>query len=596
MKDTFTRCIKKGAYLTIGLFFVISCDTRKPTTPTLEQYYSENVDSLVYQLQLLEKSNDLASIQAKYLKSRMYFKRLEPIMQFTEVENYETLNQPNLLQVEEEDQTNIRIQQPEGFQVIEEEIFSNEIDLEFLKSKINFIISRIQLMKKNNSVEKMKPHHILLAVRTSIISVATTGVTGFDSPAALHSLTDAKNVYQSLSTILSINESAFTDSSLFEEWKNEIDATLSDLDSEFESFDRFHFIINHTNKQFDLWNKTVKDWGVTIPIELALKNDATTLFSSNSFNINYFSGQDALESTKDLIELGKELFYDKNLSGTNQMSCGSCHQPELAFTDGQVKSIGLNEKALQRNAPTLKYVAYQSDFFYDKRAGNLEGQMVNVVNDENEFHSDLSKLSNYVNNNTKYMEQFQLTLELDSVSDYQIRQSIAVYIRSLAPFSSKFDRNIRGEEETFTQEELKGANLFMGTAGCATCHFLPFFNGTVPPRWKETELENLGVPVTAENKTLDTDQGRFNVYFTEERKSFFKTPTIRNISLTAPYMHNGVYDSLEQVIDFYNAGGGEGMGIHVPLQTLPPDSLHLSDADINALIAFMKTLNDEDDY
>ena len=344
MKDTLIRCIKKGAYFTIGLFFVISCNTRKSTTPSLKQYYTSNLDSLVYQLQLLEKSNDLTSLQTEYLKSRKYFKRLEPIMQFIDVENYETLNQPNLLQVEEEDQTNIRIQEPQGFQVIEEAIFTPEVDLKLLRSKVHFIISRLQLMQKNSTIDRMKPHHILLALQTSIISVATTGITGFDSPAALNSLTDAKDVYQSLLTMLSVKESAFMDSSLLDEWKNEIDATLTDLDTDFESFDRFHFIINHTNKQFDLWHRTLKDWGVSIPVELALKNNATTLFSSNSFNINHFTGQDALESSEELIQLGKELFYDKNLSGTDQMSCGSCHLPELAFTDGQTKSIGLNKK------------------------------------------------------------------------------------------------------------------------------------------------------------------------------------------------------------------------------------------------------------
>lgn len=181
------------------------------------------------------------------------------------------------------------------------------------------------------------------------------------------------------------------------------------------------------------------------------------------------------------------------------------------------------------------------------------------------------------------------------VTDANIRHAIASYIRTLNTFDSKFDRNINKEEKTLASNEIKGFNLFMGKASCATCHFPPTFNGTIPPDFRETELEVLGVPKTKkwENAIVDSDLGRHDVFQTEERKHAFKTPTIRNIEKTAPYMHNGVYDNLEEVMKFYNLGGGAGIGIHLDNQTLPFDNLNLTDEEIADIVAFMKTLTDK---
>ena len=134
----------------------------------------------------------------------------------------------------------------------------------------------------------------------------------------------------------------------------------------------------------------------------------------------------------------------------------------------------------------------------------------------------------------------------------------------------------------------------MGKAKCATCHFLPMFNGLVPPEFTETESEVLGVPKTKETlaPVLDSDEGKFKFTHSIVHKYAFKTPTLRNIELTAPYMHNGVYNTLEEVMDFYNKGGGNGLKIAPVNQTLPEEKLNLSKKEIRAVIAFMKTLTD----
>lgn len=144
-----------------------------------------------------------------------------------------------------------------------------------------------------------------------------------------------------------------------------------------------------------------------------------------------------------------------------------------------------------------------------------------------------------------------------------------------------------------TYSEKLGFNLSMGKAKCATCHFPPLFNGLVPPYFEETESEILGVPRDKFNVTqIDNDPGKFNFTQLEIHRFAFKTPTLRNIELSAPYMHNGVFESLKEVMDFYNHGGGAGQGMYLPNQTLPSDSLHLSETEKIAIIDFMKSLTD----
>ncbi|MEG0760395.1 MAG: cytochrome C peroxidase, partial [Chryseobacterium sp.] len=137
-------------------------------------------------------------------------------------------------------------------------------------------------------------------------------------------------------------------------------------------------------------------------------------------------------------------------------------------------------------------------------------------------------------------------------------------------------------------------NLFMGKAQCATCHFLPLFNGTVPPNFKKTEQEVLGVAENAFNKKIDSDAGRGKFHQTIAfLQNSFKTPTLRNVSKTAPYMHNGGYKTLQEVMQFYNQGGGKGFNLKVENQTLSDKKLNLTSIEIDEIIEFLNALNDK---
>ena len=131
----------------------------------------------------------------------------------------------------------------------------------------------------------------------------------------------------------------------------------------------------------------------------------------------------------------------------------------------------------------------------------------------------------------------------------------------------------------------------MGKAKCATCHYMPLFNGTFPPRYMKIESEVIGIPESVNSNKIDPDMGRYGVVKVESLKHAFKTPTVRNAAVTAPYMHNGVFTNLEEVMDFYRKGGGAGLGVQINNQTLPVDSLNLSPKEQRDIISFIKCLD-----
>lgn len=599
MNMMFKHITAKAYTFCICLLFlssIVSCNKDKTYKKVSSEKEVENLYKKHLRLasKLLDSVNIIEDIEAKknlFKVSRNHFKLSEPILAYADKENYETLNSPNLLRIREEDPTDIKIDAPIGYQVIEETLFDDNLDKATLKDVVNKTSKRLQLIL-NNAKLTLKNYHTIWLVRDAIVRVATTGLSNFDSPVLGQSLQESSKVYETLIKIIDLHQENFENKSLLINFKKELQASIKLLQSsEFDSFDRYNFIKNHTNKQLKDLVTIQNDWKVRFPFELALKNDVSELFSPNTFNVYHFS--DYLSDTTNLkqkVLLGKTLFNDVSLSENNSMSCATCHNKDKAFTDGK-KTFDKNQL---RNTPTLTYASLQQNFFYDKRAGSLEGQIINVVNNHHEFNSDITSIIKRLQSNKKYQQAFD-SLYSNKLNNENLRHAIASYIRSLNSFNSKFDRNIANKENSLTESEKNGFNLFMGKGACATCHFPPAFNGTVPPRFKETELEVLGVPKEKKwkNAIVDSDLGRYEVFKTEERKHAFKTPTIRNIEKTAPYMHNGVYDNLQEVMKFYNVGGGQGIGIELENQTLPFDNLNLTDNEISDIIAFMKTLTDK---
>lgn len=562
----------------------------------IRNYYFETLDSASYFIQKLDTTISIEKNQQYFLKSRAWYKRVEPMLIAYDYENYLSMNAPNLLKVEIDDYQDVKVLKPKSYQVLEETLFTGEaIDNKTLQNTLTYLKVRLPYIRKNHILIRQSDRHHLKMIRDAIVNIATKGITGFDSPMLANSLQEAIYNYETLQKVLTIYEETFVDTSIYKDFQKEIESTIVSLEAgDFDSFDRYSFIKNHTNKQLSLINKVANHWNITLNTSRELNPTSANLFDKDFFNIKKFALPRSPEITAERIALGKQLFNDTNLSVSKSISCATCHVQSLAFTDGNKIAKGANGKALQRNSPTLTYAVFQKTMFYDGRATGLEDQIVNVVNDVDEFHMDLNSIEKIINDDAKYKTAFNELYD-GKATNWNARHAIATYIRSLAPFDSKFDRNMQGKEESLSDEEILGFNLFMGKAACASCHFPPAFNGTVPPKYMETEFENLGVPKNAsfQHPVLDDDPGQYLPYMVEERKNFFKTATVRNIELTAPYMHNGVYNTLEEVVNFYNVGGGAGMGLDVPLQTLPPDSLHLSNSESKAIVAFMKTLTDK---
>lgn len=596
-------------YIGVLIFSLISCKEKTAPkrvtsanaesmfTEEIRNHYFQTLDSAAFYIQKLDTTETLEHNKANFLKSREWYKRAEPMLIAYDYQNYLSMNAPNLLKVEIDDYTDIKRLKPKSYQVLEELLYADgEVSNKELDLVIKYLKVRIPFIRKNHMMYTQKDRHHLKMIRDGIITVATKGITGFDSPMLANSLNEAIYSYETIATVLSFYKEAFTDNELYEKWSKEIASTISDLTAgDFDTFDRYTFIKDHTNQQLELVNLTANDWGFQLNTSRPLNPTATNIFAKDFFNIKKFALPGSPAINDERIALGRKLFNDESLSSTGNISCATCHIKEKAFTDGHSKALGINGVELQRNTPTLSYAVYQKTMFYDGRATGLEDQIVNVVNDKNEFHMDLNTIEKRVGENSAYRASFD-SLYGGEMTNMNVRHAIATYIRSLAPFNSKFDRNIQGIENTLTNVEKLGFNLFMGKAACATCHFPPAFNGTVPPKYEETEFENLGVPKNASfnDPILDDDPGQYHPYKVEEKRSFFKTATVRNAELTAPYMHNGVYKTLEEVITFYNVGGGQGLGLDVPYQTLPPDSLSLEEQEQKALIAFMKTLTDTD--
>jgi cytochrome c peroxidase len=295
-----------------------------------------------------------------------------------------------------------------------------------------------------------------------------------------------------------------------------------------------------------------------------------------------------------LIGLGRQLFFESGLSGNNKISCASCHDPAKHFTDALPQSVAFDGHShVQRNAPSLLYAGFQYQQFWDGRAKSLEDQVRDVINNPQEMSGSDKTLIALLNRKPEYKAVFNKTFpELkDSVTNVdKVAVSIAEFIRSLNPRNSRFDQYIKGDTTALNTKQVKGFNLFMGKAQCGTCHFAPLFNGLTPPFYNLTEVEVLGTTKTdnLEKPEADADLGRFNIFPISFYEKAFKTPTVRNVSATGPYMHNGAFKTLEAVVEFYNKGGAIGLGLPMSNQTLSAASLNLSKEEVNDIVQFLQ--------
>lgn len=277
--------------------------------------------------------------------------------------------------------------------------------------------------------------------------------------------------------------------------------------------------------------------------------------------------------TKEKVELGKQLYFDTRLSADNSVSCATCHNPSKAFGDGMATSTGIKGQKGDRNAPTVINTTYNDFQFWDGRAGSLEEQALGPIQNPIEMGFTLSGVIKRLNEIEGYRQQFQKIFGAHVTAE-GISKAIASFERTVLSGGSRWDDFNLGNEDALTDSEKRGWELFRGKAHCSSCHVA--FNLT------DNDFHNLGLGMNKPNPDL----GRYNVTKNVEDKGAFKTPTLRDISRTSPYMHNGSVKTLEEVIEFYNKGGEPNPWLDRQIRPL-----HLTDQEKGDLLAFLRSLD-----
>jgi cytochrome c peroxidase len=542
-------------------------------------------------------------LQQLFLDLRLSYKKFEWAAEYFDPAGSRFVNGPPVQEIE---MTSGQVFEPAGLQIIEGYLFPK-----YGAAQKSELIRQLALLQ--TGCDKYKSHfanvdilnwQVFDATKLEMFRILTLGIAGFDDPLTLKSAREAEASIESLKTVLAYYE----DDKAVQELTSEFNAASSYLraHTDFNTLDRAAFIINYGNPVTTSITSLEKRLQIHETTYNRLLNmDANTMFGKGAFNPNAFNPNvyDTGQTPGIIAKrqaLGRVLFADPILSGTATRSCQSCHEPGKAFTDGLVKNtvLGDDHRLVRRNTPTLINAALQPAQFYDLRAATLEDQAAAVISNRDEMHGSMKIATQRLWQNKSYRQLFSAAFPVrhrTSIDTSEVMTAIGTYVRSLVALNSRFDDYMQGNKAAMNRQELNGFNLFMGKARCGTCHYMPLFNGSFPPQYSLIESEVIGVPENARQAAIDTDMGRYNILKTPAFKHAFKITTVRNAALTAPYMHNGVFTTLEQVVDFYNKGGGAGLGYKVDNQTLSTDKLNLTPKECNELVAFIKTLNSKMD-
>jgi cytochrome c peroxidase len=592
----FTTCI-------ISFSFFIE----KPIPPAqaVKELYLKNAaqfEKEIIQFQLLIDKGNEKKLQQQFIKTRLSYKQIETIAEY--YFNYYAIKLNGApIPFFEDDDPDKGQQLPMGMQMMEAQIYphyTNENKKELLQFTTQ-LLSDVQYMQATNESFTFNDDYIFDAITEELFRITAMGITGFDSQVAINGLPECEAALNGVQNILNLYKDDFnkTVTGNFSQLQLLLinAKTYLQQHTNFDGFDRMQFITEYltpiTKCVADYKNEMEMSENKS-PLYYSTIKKNNTLFTKNIFNVNKYLDDNTTSLEK--IELGRKLFFETQLSKDNKRSCASCHNPAKGFTDGLTTSTAIDgHTALLRNAPTLWNVSLQRNLFLDNRSRSLEDQVMQVLNSTSEMHGSAEKAAEKIIVQKEYASIYAKAYpkkDYDNAAK-NICNALACYERTLVALNTPFDKHMRGET-ALKKNEINGFNLFMGKAKCGTCHFMPLFSGAKPPRFYYNESEVIGVPKSDKklNAQLDEDEGRFNYTKLAMHKYAFKTSTLRNIALTAPYMHNGVYKTLADVVSFYNNGGGQGLKIAPPNQTLPFEKLNLTVAEQRNIVAFLKTLTD----
>ncbi len=611
--------MKKGSIIFVILAIAI-CSFNTGTKETA--YHKNYIDALTrFEQQELTlcgqlKTADLSSAAGKDLvkldieQARLKLKAIDFWLRYLEPVAYNKINGP--LPVEWENEVFEKYEPPyrrEGAGLSLAEIYLDDKNAtkDSVLRLVQLSFGAIKTFKADSIVGQLDSFdHFFYANRLFLLNLASIYTTGFECPNKNNIIPELRTMLADVKTIYAAYNHDFAAKPITKEYLDQYEKTIAFVNSQpvdFTEFDNYTFIKDYVNPLFAINQKLIteyKPFSISYN-DFTLNNSTRSIFDKLLYTPQNTKGiYSLIDDKKTLAEIkamGKTLFYDPILSGNNRRSCVSCHKPNEYLTDTTAAtSLQYNEKdRLPRNTPTLINTVYNHLLMLDGKHITLQAQGRDVMTNPKEMGGEKSEIVRKVMSCKEYrtaLNKFlKLTPEEHEVTIDHIVSAITYYYSDYSSYYSPFDDAMNDNSKPLDHESIKGFNLFMGKAQCGTCHYVPQFNGVKPP-FITSEFEVLGVPEDAAYSKLSTDKGRYGINPAPETMNAFRTGSIRNAEYTKPYMHNGVFKTLDEVVDFYDAGGGVGKKLDVNNQTLSSDSLKLSQNEKKELISFIHSLNE----
>lgn len=275
------------------------------------------------------------------------------------------------------------------------------------------------------------------------------------------------------------------------------------------------------------------------------------------------------DSLQHIIELGKTLFFDPRLSGSGKISCATCHQPELNWTDGKEKSIGHEGAVNKRNSPTIQNSWFYSRLFWDGRSKDLQDQAFAPINSESEMHSEMPDVMRKLRNSKGYKELFKKAFGDEQIDPDRMTEAIAVFEKTIVSRKSRFDEFLQGSKKVLSNSELRGLHLFRTKAKCINCHNGPLFTDN---KFHKSII------------SASDDKGYYSVTHKEEDLGKFKTPSLRDVMNTGPWFHNGAVKHIMDILPAYNKMSPSPVSSKT-------HTLYLSNKELADLMAFLQAIS-----
>ena len=580
----------------------------------LDNFKSQQIDLVKFIKENdLSTSDGISKVREHILQTRNQLKGLDFWFRYLDPVAYKKINGP--LPVEWETEVFEKWEKPykrigAGYTLALSYLDEESIDKPILINLIDSSIKATQTYYADSVTDNLKTyHHLFLCNRLYLLNLAAIYTTGFECPDPDRIIPELEIMLQDVNAIYGSFNESFPATPLSADYMALYERTIAfanNQPSDFSKFDHFTFIKDYVNPLYALNQKMILTYKVSTKslVDYSLNKKAISIFDKDLYYGQNFKGiflrVDDENVLKEINDVGKLLFYDPILSANDMRSCASCHKSTEFFTDTVSKtSLQFDHQSfLPRNTPSLINVGFNHLLMLDGKHISLQEQCKDVITNAIELGSNDKEVLQKVLSCPDYKKAFTKLLkhtpQEKEITFEHIVSAITFYYSKFSNYYSPFD-NAMNDNKPLDASVKNGFNVFMSKSQCATCHFVPQFNGVKPP-YVGSEFEVLGVPSDTSFHKVSDDKGRYTINPAQETSNAFRTGSIRNAEYTKPYMHNGVFASLDEVVDFYNAGGGAGRGLPVHNQTLSSDSLNLSQVEKYELIQFMKSLNEEIEF